>query len=219
MSDIKELATEPIYWPSRKWYGEWIGEQLFAASAKAAIVGGRALGEHFGYHGVISVEPKLYIWPETSRVPSKKVSYLKLQERLGELQKRRAADLRRLTAPIEDSIEVSKTILQIDENWDGEGSRKYAESTWKRAIRFVQDSAIPFIIRHRKQIQPPKISAGPDASIDVRWTSEKRTLLINFPEDENTPPDFFGHDKGQDVIKGTLDLASQNHWLLLWLTR
>lgn len=122
-------------------------------------------------------------------------------------------------ASIERAIEGSRSILAIEEDWDGEGSLAYDESTWRRATEFIRRITIPFITIYKKQIDPPKITAGPDGSIDVRWIGKRRTMLLNFPADDNMPPDFFGHDKGQDTLKGTLDLASQNHWLLLWLTR
>lgn len=122
--------------------------------------------------------------------------------------------------PLDDAIESSRTILDIQDNWDNEGSRGYSEETWHRATSFVRDIAARFFnTTTRFRIEPPTITPGPDGSIDVRWVSPKRSILINFPADENASADFFGHDKGQDVIKGTLDLASQNHWLLLWLTR
>lgn len=218
MSDIKErnkLLPNIAYWPTQKWYREWTGQQTFAPGEKLAIPSVR-----FEPSSMFDLEPKLYIWREVPQInTAKRIAYIKLRQGLEELHERRSVEIRRLTAPVEVSIEASRKILQIEENWDGEGGRGYSEVTWKRAIKFVRDIATPFVVRHRKQIQPPKITAGPDGSIDVRWTSEKRTMLLNFPVDESMPPDFFGHDKGQDVIKGTLDLTSQNHWLLLWLTR
>lgn len=122
--------------------------------------------------------------------------------------------------PFEDAINTSYKIVEIEDNWDSEGSPGYSEETWLRATSFVRNIAATFLNRYATtRIGPPTITPGPDGSIDVRWVSAKRTMLINFPANENAPADFFGHDKGQDIIKGTLDLASQNHWLLLWLTR
>ena len=122
--------------------------------------------------------------------------------------------------PFENAINSSYKIVDIEDNWDSEGSPGYSEETWLRATSFVRNIAASFLNRYATtQIGRPTITPGPDGSIDVRWISAKRTILINFPADKNAPPNFFGHDKGQDTIKGTLDLASQNHWLLLWLTR
>lgn len=124
-----------------------------------------------------------------------------------------------LISPIEATIEASRYILDIGENWDEEGSPGYAEVTWRRATQFVRDITIQFVTKHKTRIDPPKITPGPEGSIDVRWKADKRTLLVNFPANENEPADFFGSDKEQDTVKGTLDLTSQNQWLLIWLTR
>lgn len=124
-----------------------------------------------------------------------------------------------LTRPIEEAIEASRFILSLEENWDEEGSPGYAEATWQRATQFVRDIAKQYINDSKERIEPPKITPGPEGSIDIRWRAEKRTLLINFSAGENEPADFFGSDRGEDTIKGTLDISSQNLWLLLWLTR
>ncbi len=120
---------------------------------------------------------------------------------------------------IERTIQSSRSILELKDDWDEEGSPGYAEETWKRATNFVRDVATSYWKETGQWIDPPKITPGPDSSIDVRWKAEKRTLLINFPAKTEEPADFFGSDKGADSIKGTLDLFSRNHWILMWLTR
>lgn len=120
---------------------------------------------------------------------------------------------------IEKAINSSRYILELGENWDEDGSPSYSEETWNRAASFIKKTAWSFKSERGNWIQPPKITPGPDGSIDVRWKTEKRTLLINFPADEAQFPDFFGSDKGKDTIKGTLDLSSPNQWLLMWLMR
>jgi hypothetical protein len=120
---------------------------------------------------------------------------------------------------IEKAIESSEFILKLEENWDEEGSPRYSEETWHRATQFVRKTALLYKKEIGVWIDPPKITPGPDGSIDVRWKSSKRSILINFPANSNTPADFYGSDKQTDVIKGTLNLSSQNHWILQWLNR
>lgn len=124
-----------------------------------------------------------------------------------------------LMAPIEGAIEASRFILQLEDNWDEDGSPGYAEDTWQRTTQFVLSVARGYFSVSDTRIEAPKITPGPDGSIDVRWKAEKRSLLINFPASIEEPVDFFGSDKGQDTIKGTVDLSSQNLWLLMWLMR
>jgi hypothetical protein len=120
---------------------------------------------------------------------------------------------------LEKVIASSRSILELGDNWDEEGSPGYDEETWKRATQFVRKVAWAYKKENGKWIDPPKITPGPDGSVDTRWKTPNRSLLINFPSNEFEPADFFGSDKGKDTIKGTLDLTSQNLWLLMWLMR
>ena len=120
---------------------------------------------------------------------------------------------------IEAAIEASRSILELRDDWDEEGSPGYSNETWDRATQFVRRVAWSFKNACGRWIDAPKITPGPDGSIDVRWKTQKRSLLINFPADGERPADFFGSDRGTDTIKGTLDLSSPNQWLLMWLTR
>lgn len=120
---------------------------------------------------------------------------------------------------IERAIKTSEFILGLPENWDEEGSPKYLKETWNAATQFVRKTALLYKKEVGKWINAPKITPGPDGSIDVRWKNSKRSILVNFPANSITPADFYGSDKQIDVIKGTLNLSSQNHWILQWLNR
>jgi len=120
---------------------------------------------------------------------------------------------------IERAIKMSEFILGLPENWDEEGSPKYLRETWNAATQFVRKTALLYKKEVGKWINAPKITPGPDGSIDVRWKNSKRSILVNFPANSITPADFYGSDKQIDVIKGTLNLSSQNHWILQWLNR
>ena len=120
---------------------------------------------------------------------------------------------------IEKVIESSKYILDLPENWDEEGSPAYTKETWERATQFIRKTSLLFKKKSGTWVKPPKITPGPDGSIDVRWKNPVRSLLVNFPADSAAHPDFYGSDKKSDIIKGTLNLSSQNHWLLQWLNR
>lgn len=126
---------------------------------------------------------------------------------------------REVSTQVEKLIQASRSILEIEDNWDEEGSAGYSEATWERAIQFIKVTAISYVRETNQRIILPKITPGPEGSIDIRWKTAKRSLLINFPSNENEPADFFGSNKGRDSIKGTLDLSSQNLWLLMWLAR
>ena len=124
-----------------------------------------------------------------------------------------------ISSHLSEAIESSRSILDLPDNWDEEGSSAYAEDTWKRATSFVEECAIGYRGASGVWVDPPKITPGPDGSIDVRWKSSTRSVLINFPADQSQPTQFFGSNSERDSIKGTLDLSSPNQWILMWLIR
>jgi len=137
--------------------------------------------------------------------------------------RRKVRSLRRnrqvISPSILAAIEASRSILDLPDNWDEEGSPSYAESTWERATIFIKVTTSAYRRIVGSWIEPPKITPGPDGSIDIRWKSAKRTLLINIPANKDDIADFYGDDKATDIIKGTLDTSSSNQWILMWLTR
>ncbi|MGH7900630.1 MAG: hypothetical protein ACRENZ_02725, partial [Thermodesulfobacteriota bacterium] len=93
-----------------------------------------------------------------------------------------------------NSIEESKYILELEENWDGEGSPTYKQSTWRRAIEFISNYAIWIFSETNRIIDAPKIYHGPNGSIDILWKKENYRLLINIPDDAEKPASFYGDD-------------------------
>ncbi len=120
---------------------------------------------------------------------------------------------------LSSSIEASKKITELDENWDGEGSSGYSLDTWRRATNFLQDYAIAYWCEFFEPVVSPKILPGPDGSIDIYWKRDKQTLLINVPSDQTLPAQYYG-DKGQgETRKDELNLANPDVGLLAWFLK
>ncbi len=99
---------------------------------------------------------------------------------------------------LKNAIEKSKYILELEDDWDDEGSLAYEKVTWLRAINFLLDYANAYYDQI-KLITTPKIYHGPDGSIDILWENENISLLINIPEDEEKA-NFYGKNiKGQEI--------------------
>ena len=125
----------------------------------------------------------------------------------------------RTTVPeLEAEIESARMLLRLPDNWDGEGSAPYSENTLKRAIAFVR-MHIERVWEAGINAPAPRISAGPDGSIDVHWKQRAWELLVNVPADETQPAAFYGDDYGAGVIKGTIDTARYSFGLLEWLMK
>jgi hypothetical protein len=127
---------------------------------------------------------------------------------------------KRISSGVAKAIQSSRSILDLKDDWDEEGSPGYIESTWDRAAQFVKNTSLSFRQDAGFWVDPPRILPGPKGSIDIHWKTSKRELLINIPENGEEPADYYGSGGANDIIKGKLDTSSQqNFWILVWLTR
>ncbi len=125
----------------------------------------------------------------------------------------------RISTRLADAIRASRYILELEDDWDEEGSPRFNEATWKRATNFVRQIALSYRQSAGIWIDPPRILPGPKGSIDIHWKTSKRELLINVPENDTVPADYYGSGSATDIIKGKLETSTKNEWILAWLTR
>jgi hypothetical protein len=118
---------------------------------------------------------------------------------------------------IRETIEQSRSILSLQDDWDGEGTSAYRASTWERATEFMQQNLLSMYLTFSSRVDVPRILPGPNGSIDLHWKTGYQELLINIPEDPNEPANFYGDNKLGQSVKGTLDTSKKHEWLLMWL--
>ena len=70
-------------------------------------------------------------------------------------------------------------MLDLNDNWDDEGSKKFEEITWLSAIKFLLDYAKTIFKERKIEIKSPKIYHGPKGSIDIMWEVEKFRMVVN----------------------------------------
>ncbi len=120
---------------------------------------------------------------------------------------------------IADAIEKAGYILDLQDDWDGEGSHAYKPKTWIRAVTFLFNYAM-FIYKELNQvIDPPNIYHGPDSSIDIYWAYEDKNLLINIPLDEREKATFYGKYSDGDEVSGKIGTDQFYQGILLWLNK
>src|SRR5262245_45212970 len=109
-------------------------------------------------------------------------------------------------APVAFAVVSSRTMLELTDDWDGEGSPGYQQSTWLRAVAFIVDNALAYLEEHGVPVPAPKVRKGPAGSIDLHWREPERELLVNIPAHAATAADYYGDDRsGGHIVKGTLD--------------
>lgn len=94
---------------------------------------------------------------------------------------------------IEEVITRSQSILDLQDDWDGEGSPGYSRETWERAIAFLRR------LVKMADIPAPVISPAERGSIDLYWSTDDSSLLINFSPDD-TFDAYFGRNIQRSII-------------------
>lgn len=122
-----------------------------------------------------------------------------------------------------NAINNSRSLLELEDNWDGEGSVGYDESTWLRARNFLMRNAVRLYESQKKCFDPPEILPGPKGSIDLHWKTEARELLINVPADSQETISYYGDDTAENTenaIRGkNIESSKNTEWIFLWLTQ
>jgi len=129
------------------------------------------------------------------------------------------SDILRLPSSLEKAISDSRQLLELEDDWDGEGSLGYSENTLNKAIKFLEENAKNYFRSSGIWVTTPDICPGPNGSIDLLWKLLDRELLINIPVTENGLANYYGDDLGINTIKGKLDLTEKHEWILMWLTK
>ena len=119
---------------------------------------------------------------------------------------------------IDDVIESAHYILELPDNFDGEGSGKYDRETLSRAAEILRIYA-EALSREGFRIETPRILPGPDGSIDIHWKTGEFELLINIPVESDARITYYGDDYGKNSIKGSSDSKLANPAILGWLRK
>lgn len=129
-----------------------------------------------------------------------------------------------ITSPeLSEAIQASREILQLQDDWDTEGSPSYSESTLARATRFLLSNALRYWRDHQRWVLAPRILPGPDGNIDLHWKTPQRELLITIPANPAEPAAYYGDDQEdgtENAIRGKrLDTSAYSEWIIAWLMR
>ncbi len=120
---------------------------------------------------------------------------------------------------LESIISESGRILELRDNFDGEGSSGYSKATWNRAVEFLKIQWSEYLKREGEAMPAPSILPGPEGSVDIYWEEADFELLVNIPTDPDKLVSFYGDNHGKEKIEGAINPAQPNRGLLSWLAR
>ncbi len=94
-----------------------------------------------------------------------------------------------------ETVRSSRSITQLEANWDGEGSMGCTEETWRRAAMIIVKNSLQVWRTCRKTVAPPRIMPDLEGGIDIHWEDATYELLLNVPSDRSEPATFFGNNR------------------------
>ena len=101
---------------------------------------------------------------------------------------------------LERAIEESRRILDLHDDWDGDGSPGYAEPTWRQAVTILRR-----LSREARHLPVPSIAPAEAGSVDLYWGKPRQDLLLNVPAQPDEPVAYYG-TRGNMDFSGVLDL-------------
>lgn len=119
---------------------------------------------------------------------------------------------------IEGAINASRKILELEDDWDNEGSVGYDRETWERATTFLRSLTRLAFDLFGMPLTFPAISPADDGSIDLYWDQGDCGLLVNFPADPNADATYFGRDENGFTTGGSVPVTARPNFLAAWLT-
>ena len=130
-----------------------------------------------------------------------------------------ASQWRTCHATLLTTIDASRKIVRLRDNWDGDGATGYSYETWKRATDFLR-SLMRLVLSETDAVhQVPRINPADQGSIDLFWKSAERELLINVPADADALASYYGQDRYGNTTSGLIHTGSKPVALAGWLTQ
>lgn len=121
-------------------------------------------------------------------------------------------------AQIGEAIEASRALLELGDDWDGQGTPGFSLEVWRRTVGLVVALAHDLRGKRELVVDDVQILPGEDGGLAIDWRTAKRELLITVPKNSGEEASFYGDDGvGGHKVKGTLDPSASNRWIAEWL--
>lgn len=126
-------------------------------------------------------------------------------------------------APVAEVVADAHRIVDLPDDWDGEGGLGCTQETWELA----QDTVLAHTRRlwecHGKVVVPFRIIPDLEGGIDVHWRCLPFELLLNVPANPAEPITFFGNNRDRHTTCKTsgelLPGETVNLGVIAWLAQ
>jgi hypothetical protein len=103
-----------------------------------------------------------------------------------------------------EAIEKSRSMLDMEDNCDGEGCIATKEDVWNRATQLLSRISSSIYDGFGFSILAPHISCDVMGGVDFHWKHEKFELLVDVLKKEDYTASFYGDNYGDIKIEGKI---------------
>ena len=118
---------------------------------------------------------------------------------------------------LEQEIRSSRRLLDLGDDWDGDGSPGYDERTWDCAVGCLRRHAEWLRATLKRAMPVPSIDPGPAGAIDILWENDEYTLLLRVPPTAEGSIEFYGRRVAGGETRGHFPQGSMFTPLFAWL--
>jgi len=120
-------------------------------------------------------------------------------------------------AAIARHAQESAWILELPDDWDGEGSPRFTPATLGRAVSLFKRLTSSALLLGSPQVALPKIGPAERGSIDLYWSSPEEQLLINVPNAADRLPTYAWHGRVGEPVAGSIETEADTARLGEWV--
>lgn len=126
----------------------------------------------------------------------------------------------KLSSIIEE-IQHSEQILDLKNDWNGEGSPKISEDIYLSSINFLMNYSKFVLDKTGTIIKFPEINPGKNGNIHLSWRTENARMIINIRESDEGILAFYYGDLNNDKspIKGNIPVNEFSDFLAYWMNK
>lgn len=119
---------------------------------------------------------------------------------------------------LEELIEKSKWILDLQDNWDDEGASGFSEESFTDVVKFLRSLSRTMFLEYNIRIPMPTIGPSANSAFSIRWKTDSFILIVLFRKDRVF--EFYGDQliSGINMLKGEFEYEKfiDNKGFMLW---
>lgn len=119
---------------------------------------------------------------------------------------------------IYSEIQRSRSLLELEDDWDDNGAQKISKAVWIAAVKFLVQNSYYLYKHYSKVIAAPEINPLHDGTLDLSWRTDNARMLMQVVSDKYIK--FYGDEyNNKNSIKGEALLEGLQEYVAVWMKK